>query len=45
MRPTWNQTVAEHLETITQLREIDRVPGPVGIDHDEALFGVGEQEP
>jgi hypothetical protein len=45
MGPTCNQTVAEHLETITQLREIDRIPGPVGIDHDEALFGVGEQEP
>ena len=45
MGPPGDQAIAERLETPPDLREVDRIPAPLRIDYDEALLGVGEQEP
>jgi hypothetical protein len=43
--PPGDQATTESLETPPDLREVDRIPAPLRIDHGEALLGVGEQEP
>jgi hypothetical protein len=43
--PPGDQAATERLETSPDLREVDRIPAPLRIDHSEALLGVGEQEP
>ena len=43
--PPGDQSTTERLETPPDLREVDRIPAPLRIDYNEALLGVGEQEP